>query len=212
MKKREYFAACLIFMAAFALWTAAVMTFDVQPIGPEGSAVGFGTLNGCFHEATGVNWWLYDLTDWLSLVPLVTVAGFGLLGLSQLVKRRSIRKVDRSILILGGFYILVAAAYVAFEVFPVNCRPVLIGGVLEASYPSSTTMLVLTVMPTAAMELRRRRGSRLLTWGAGVFAVLMLMWRLFSGVHWITDIIGGILLSGTLVMFYCAVRLEEKGG
>ena len=117
--------------------------------------------------------------------------------------------MDADILALGGFYGLVLAAYVLCEICPINYRPVLIDGRLEASYPSSTTMLVLCVMSTAAMQLRARiRGAclrRRVIWAIGGFAVMMVAGRLFSGVHWLSDIIGGALLSAGLVTVYGAV-------
>lgn len=139
-------------LAAFILWTAAVRLADVQPIGPGGSTVGFAALNAFVHRLTGVHWTLYTVTDWLGLVPLCIALGFGLLGLVQWIKRKRLLQVDRSILHLGGFYIAVMAAYVFFEHHAVNYRPVLINGLLEVSYPSSTTFLVLTVMPTAVIQ------------------------------------------------------------
>lgn len=201
-------AGALGLLAAFALFTAAVLIVDVQPIGPQGSSVGFATLNQWAHNLTGVHMPLYVITDWLSLIPAGCILGFALLGLWQWMSRKSILKVDRDILALGGFYLAVAAAYVLFEVFSVNYRPVLIDGALEASYPSSTTMLSLCVMPTAAMQLRRRiADSRLRRWvciAIAAFTVFMVFLRLVSGVHWLTDIVGGALLSAGLVMGYAA--------
>lgn len=195
-------------MAAFALWTAAVGFVDVQAIGPQGSAVGFATLNGFFHNLTGVHMSLYLITDWLSLIPLGFVPGFALLGLVQWIKRRKLLRVDYSILVLGGFYVVVMAVFVLFELFVVNYRPVLIGGQLEASYPSSTTMLVMCVMPTAMMQLNARLRNqalrRCVTFSMATFMVFMVIGRLVSGVHWLTDIVGGALLSAGLVMMYRA--------
>ena len=208
MKKRF----CIPFglLGAFVLWTVAVCSIDVQPIGPQGSAVGFATWNRFVHNLTGVHMPLYTLTDWLGLVPFVFVLGFAVLGLAQLIKRKSILKVDRSILALGGFYVAVMAAYVFFEIFVINYRPVLIEGTLEASYPSSTTMLVLCVMPTAVMQLRSRIKNRPFRHVVSValiaFTAFMVIGRLISGVHWFTDIIGGALLSAGLVTLYHTVR------
>ena len=149
---------------------------------------------------------LYTITDWLGLVPVVFGFGFAVLGLVQWIKRKSIRKVDASILILGGFYVVTLAAYLFFESYVVNYRPVLIEGFLEASYPSSTTLLVLCVMPTARMQLRQRIQHpvvcRCVCTAIDVFIAFMIVGRLVSGVHWLTDIIGGILLSAGLVMTY----------
>ena len=205
----------MILLGAFVLWTAAVRLVDVQPIGPRGSAVGFAAINGLVHDLTGVHLSLYTVTDWLGLVPFGVAIGFALLGLIQWIKRKHIRKVDFSILVLGGFYLLVMAAYVLFEVVVINYRPVLIDGYLEASYPSSTTMLVLCVMPTAIMQLNARIKSQTLKrWsGFGIiaFIIFMVIGRLLSGVHWFTDIVGGALLSAGLVMLYHSIiSLEIK--
>ena len=196
-------------IAAFFLWTVLVHLVDVQPIGPNGSSVGFAALNGFVHGAVGVHMMLYTVTDWLGLVPIACMIGFAVLGLVQLIKRKSLLKVDRSILILGGFYILVFAVYFLFEKVVVNYRPVLIDGFLEASYPSSTTMLVLCVIPTAMMQLSMRLRNKVLK--NTVFCILilfaagMVIGRFISGVHWLTDIIGGVLLSAGLVMLYAGV-------
>ena len=210
-KKRCCAAAALL--AAFALWTSAVCCVDVQPVGPEGSCVGFATVNSWFHSLTGVHMPLYVLTDWLSLVPLGCAMGFALLGLIQWIQRKHILKVDRSILALGGFYLAVMAAYLLFENIVVNFRPVLIEGFLEASYPSSTTLLVLCIMPTAAMQLNARIKNKTIRWCAVAaitfFTVFIVLGRLVSGVHWITDIIGGALLSAALVALYAAAAGDE---
>ena len=196
----------LVALFMFVAWTLALTKVDLQAVGPEGTVVGFATINSAFHEWTGVHMWLYEMTDWLGLVPIIVVLGFGVLGLTQLIKRRSLFKVDSDILILGVFYILVMAAYVIFEMFVINYRPVLIEGRLEASYPSSTTLLVLCVMPTAIMQLNNRIKNvvlrRVVVVSISLFIIFMVVGRLVSGVHWITDIVGGVLLSIGLVMLY----------
>lgn len=193
-------------LAAFAIWTALLSFVDVRAIGPGDSSVGFAAVNGFFHRLTGVHMVLYHITDWLGLVPVAFAMGFAILGLAQWIKRKQIRKVDPSILILGGFYLLVLAFYLLFEQVVINYRPVYINGYLEVSYPSSTTMLVLTVMPTAVMQLRRRIQNpvwrKWVTFCIAAFVVFMVAGRLISGVHWFSDIVGGALLSAGLVMLY----------
>ena len=196
----------LFLLAAFLLWTLAVRYMDVQAIGPQGSAVGFATVNRFFHSLTGVHMYLYTITDLLSLIPVVFIAGFGLLGLIQWLKRKHLMRVDRSLLILGCFYIVVLVFYILFEMVVINYRPILIDGNLEASYPSSTTLLVLCVMPTAIQQLNSRIRHPILkkcvTYILSAFTVFMVLGRLISGVHWLTDIIGGGLLSAGLVLLY----------
>jgi len=206
-KKRLVLGVSLV--VAFVLWTILVCFVDVRAIGPEGSSVGFATLNGFVHELTGVNWLLYTVTDWLGIVPIAVALGFAILGLVQLIKCKSLWKVDHSILALGVFYIVVMAAYVFFEMVVINYRPTLIDGYFEASYPSSTTMLVMCVMPTAAMQLNVRIKNTVLRRCAVItivaFTAFMVIGRLVSGVHWITDIIGGAMFSIGIVTTYFSI-------
>jgi undecaprenyl-diphosphatase len=187
---------------------------DTQAIGPRGSTVGFATMNRFVHTLTGVHMSLYTITDWLGLVPLAFVMGFGILGLIQWIKRKHLLKVDYNILVLGGFYLVVMAVYVLFEMVTVNYRPVLINGYLETSYPSSTTMLVMCVMPTAIMQFHARIKNgilkRCISSAMIAFIVFMVIGRLISGVHWVTDIIGGALVSAGLVLMYRSVSSFEK--
>ena len=202
------------FLGAFVLWTVLVSYVDVRAIGQNASSVGFSTLNGYVHNLTGVNMFLYTITDWLGLVPIGVAFGFAVLGLVQWVGRKSLFKVDRSILALGGFYIIVLAMYIFFEIVVINYRPVLIDGYLEASYPSSTTMLVMCVMPTAMMQLHARIKSdvfrRCVLISIAAFTAFMVIGRLASGVHWLTDIIGGALVSAGLVITYASVSDIHK--
>ena len=211
---KKYLCISVFAFTAFIIWTVAVMFADVQPIGPLQSCVGFASVNSYVHNLTGVHMALYTITDLLSIIPAVFIAGFGILGLVQLIKRKGILRVDYSILILGGFYIAVMAAYILFEVFVVNYRPVLIDGILEASYPSSTTLLVLCVMPTAAMQIKERLknavAKKYSVRAIYIFTAFMVMGRIISGVHWISDIIGGILLGTALVSMYCYINSLNK--
>lgn len=210
MKKKSYrtLVVAVGLLAAFVLWTLAVRVIDVAAIGPRASAVGFATVNELVHRVTGVHLTLYTLTDWLGLVPIGVALGFASLGLIQWIRRKRLCAVDVSLFVLGGFYVVVIAVYLLFETVVINYRPVLINGFLEASYPSSTTLLVACVMPTAVMQCNERIKSR--PWRRAVAAVMTgftlftVVGRLVSGVHWFTDIAGGVLLSAGLVLLYCA--------
>ena len=203
-RNRTQFLLPGLLLGAFLLWTAGVCLVDVRPIGPMGSAVGFAGLNSWFHSLTGVHWWLYDLTDLLGLASLGICGIFGLQGLCQWVRRKSIRRVDGELLALGGFYLTVLAVFFLFELLQINHRPVLIQGRLEASYPSSTTMLALCVLPTAMLRLRSRWVRFLLA----ALTAFLVLGRLLCGVHWVSDIIGGALLSAGLVTLYrCIISI-----
>ena len=188
--RRKELLAGIILLATFALWTVLIRHIDVQKAGPNGTEIGFATINVWFHRLTGVHMLVYKITDWLGLVPIIICMCFGVLGLVQLIKRRSILRVDPDILLLGIYYVLVIACYLIFEMIPINYRPILINGNLEASYPSSTTRIA-NPMTRKAIVLF-----------VFAFSSFMVMGRLISGVHWATDIIGSVFLSSGLFMVY----------
>ena len=197
-----------IFNVAFIVWILLIQKVDVQPLGVNGTDIGFATINCWFHKLTGVHMMLYAITDWLGLVPVFICLLFGAMGCRQLITRRSLIKVDTDIIFLGVYYVIVIAGYLLFEMIPINYRPVLVDGRLEASYPSSTTLLVLSVMPTLAFQAERRwkndAGRRIVCVFAAAFSVFMVIGRLISGVHWLTDIAGSVLLSRGLFCVYQA--------
>ena len=209
MKKKKLLILGASLCFSFVLWTCLVRAIDVGSIGPNGSSVGFSRLNGFVHNAIGTNMTLYVITDWLGLVPIFTALGFAALGLWQWTFRKKLSLVDKSIIALGIFYIAVVAVYIFFELVPINYRPVLIDGNLEVSYPSSTTMLVMCVMPTALMQLRARIKNSTLRVCVSViiiaFIAFTVIGRLLSGVHWLTDILGGVIFSAGAVTVYFAV-------
>ena len=198
-------------IVAFVIWTLLIQKVDVQPLGANETNIGFATINCWFHELTGVHMRIYHITDWLGLVPIFICMIFGCVGFVQLIKRRSILKVDCDIIILGLYYVIVILGYLVFEMVPINYRPILIGGSLEASYPSSTTLLVLCVMPTLTEQMNRRSENPTVKIVIKViafsFSIFMVLGRLISGVHWLTDIVGSIMLSAGLFCIYKAVVL-----
>ena len=204
----------IIFLILFILWTILIVTVDVKPVGVNETNIGFATLNTWFHNLTGVNMTLYTITDWLGLVPVFVCLIFGVVGLIQLIKRRSLLKVDFDIIVLGVYYVIVILGYLVFEMIPINYRPIFINGFMEASYPSSTTLLVLSVMPTVVFQCNKRLQSqktkKLIELITVVFSLFMVVGRLASGVHWLTDIIGSCFLSAGLFYIYKAVVLLNK--
>lgn len=210
-KERKLLILGFGFIIAFALWTWLIQIIDVKPAGVNGTEIGFATINTWFHSVTGANMALYNITDWLGLVPIFICMFFGGVGFIQLIKRKSLFKVEFDIIILGVYYVIVISGYLIFEMIPINYRPILINGFLEASYPSSTTLLVLSVMPTLIFQANRRLKNTILKKTiaiiAEIFTIFMVVGRLVSGVHWLTDIIGSILLSAGLFYIYKGIVL-----
>jgi len=202
-------------LLAFLLWTALIRCVDVQAAGPNGTKVGFAAFNLWFHHLTGVHMTVYTITDWLGLVPIGICLCFGAVGVIQAVKRRSLLRVDPDIILLGLYYVLVIFAYLVFEMVPINYRPILIHGALEASYPSSTTLLVLSVMPTLKFQIDRRTDWSLVRNVTGIFAIafssFVVIGRLIAGVHWATDITGAVFLSmGLFLLYRYAVDVADR--
>lgn len=214
-KKLLILGAALV--AGFAIWTWLIQHVDVQPVGQKGTDIGFAAFNCLFHKLTGVHMAIYTITDWLGLVPIVVCIVFGGIGLGQLIKRKNLFRVDRDLIFLGIYYVIVIFGYLMFEMIPINYRPILIEGILEASYPSSTTLLVLSVMPTLILQADRRIENvmikRVICMVTVTFSAFMVIGRLIAGVHWFTDIVGAVILSAGLFYIYKASVLllcDEK--
>lgn len=215
MKEKKLLLTGLILILTFVFWTLLIKSIDVRPVGVNGTNVGFSTLNCWFHELIGVHMSIYYITDWLGHVPIFCCFIFGMIGFVQLIKSKSLFKVDFDIIILGIYYIVVIILYLIFEMMPINYRPILIDGILEASYPSSTTLLVLSVMPTVIFQTKRRINNflskKIISTAVSLFSVFMIIGRTIAGVHWLTDIIGSIILSAGLYLIYkSSVLLLDK--
>jgi undecaprenyl-diphosphatase len=208
---KTYFIITAALFLLFVVFTVLVKTVDVAIPSFDGTSpeVGFMHLNAAAHEALGVSTLWYDISDVMGIFVLLVVGAFALLGLLQWIKRKNLLKVDVSILLLGAFFVLVAACYVLFEIIVINYRPIMVEGVWEASYPSSHTMLVCCVMGASIPAVSRLCAVKKwnVVYGAVSSAVILVtvVGRLLSGVHWLTDIIGGVILSAALVMLYISL-------
>ena len=214
-KAKKYFMIGGALCVLFVLFTALVAVVDVQPIGPEGTKIGFATINKFVFETIGVHLAWYEITDWLGKIALLLAACFAVTGAYQLIKRKSIQKIDKEILLIGALYVVVVACYVLFELFVINYRPVILETSPEASYPSSHTMLTICIAATAYAPLHmffgERKKLRLCADVAlGLLMVVTVVGRLISGVHWFTDIVGGVLLALALVMLYWGALKKVK--
>ena len=201
-KKRNFFISTILILLA-VVFTILVKVVDVKQVGVNGTSIGFATLNQFVFKATGVNMIWYHITDWLGLVPIFMAMAYALLGLVQLIKRKSLFKVDKEIIILGLFYVVVISIYIFFEKVIVNYRPILMNGFLEASYPSSHTLMTICLCGSSIIVNKKvfnKKITKFMNMLSLVIIFITVIGRLLSGVHWVTDIIGGIFIAIALLM------------
>ena len=196
----------LTFLIAFIVFTIIIKTIDVKSIGPNGSEVGLASINNNFHNIFDYNELFYNISKYLGYLSFLIIFMYGLIGLKELIKKKNILKVNNYILILGSFYVLVLAVYFFFEKVVINYRPVLENGVLEASYPSSHTILSICVCLSSFIVSRyvfkNEKKAKLFNICTLILMGVIVITRLLSGVHWLTDIMGGILISLALVYVF----------
>lgn len=213
MKKKNIIISISLVILSI-IFTLLVKYVDVSQIGPDGSSVGFSTINKFFHELIGVNMIFYKITSIVGIIPILMAVGYGIVGGIQLIKRKSILKVDKEILATGIFYVIVLALYVFFEKVIINYRPTLIDGVLEASYPSSHTLLSLCICGSTLILnnhlFKRIRITKYENYVAFISMIVILFGRIISGVHWFSDIMGGVIISTTLLYMYNCILIYMK--
>ena len=206
MKKEKLYRLMVFCIIISIIYTILVKFVDLSAIGPNNSVVGFATMNGFFNNLIGYNESWYKISKYLGIIPFLIVGFYGIIGLIQLIKRKSIKKVDMKILLLGWLYILLGLIYVYFEIIIINYRPVLDNGVLEASYPSSHTMLAIVITMSSLFISKYYIKNKNLNKSFNLFSTTLMFTivisRLLSGVHWISDIIRGIIISITLLILY----------
>ena len=194
----------VLFLLLFAGFTYLVMTYDVANVGFEGTPIGFSSINTRFHRDFGYNEKCFVVTEYLGYICLAMAFANAVIAFLDFVKVKGrIGKMQRRYVITMFFYAVVVALYVLFMFVTINYRP----NEAESSYPSSHTMLALCVM-SSEIAMLHYSAKRLRFW-AIIFQILcfvcmvaMVVLRLLSGVHWLTDIIGSGLLSLGLVSLY----------
>lgn len=211
--KRNIIINVILLLIAIT-FTILVKVVDVKTIGIDNSSIGFATINQFIFETIGVNMIWYHITDYLGLIAILFALVYAFMGFIQLIKKRSIFKVDKKIILLGIYYVAVIAIYLFFEKVIINYRPILIDGIKEASYPSSHTVLTICICGSSILInklLFNKKITKILNILLTIILIVTVIGRLISGVHWFTDIIGGILISSSLLMtFYNSLNIIKK--
>lgn len=215
MKNKKNILICVLLVLLSIIYTLLVKYVDTSIIGPNGSVVGFSSLNSFVFNLTGNNMTLYKITEILGIIPILIALMYAVIGLIQVIDRKSL-KVDKELIALGILYIIVILIYVFFEKCIINYRPVLIDGILEASYPSSHTLLSICICGSALLInkylFNNKKNYKYINIISIISMVLIVIGRLLSGVHWASDIIGSIIISITLLKiletYYLSIKKE----
>ena len=213
MKNKKNILICILLVLLSIIYTLLVKYVDTSTIGPNGSVVGFSSLNSFVFNLTGNNMTLYKITEILGIIPILIALMYAVIGLIQVIDRKSL-KVDKELIALGILYVVVILIYVFFEKCIINYRPVIIDGVLEASYPSSHTLLSICICGSSLLInkylFNNKKIYKYINIVSIISMVLIVLGRLLSGVHWASDIIGSIIISITLLKILETYYLSIK--
>lgn len=212
MKKRNLIITILLLVSSI-IFIVLLKRVDIKCNAVNNSCIGFATINQFIFEKIGVNMIWYTITDLLGIIPILTSMVYAYVGFKQMIKRKSIKKVDKEIIILGIFYIAVISMYILFEKYIINYRPVLMNGLLEASFPSSHTLMIICLSGSSIIinnRLFKNKFTKIVNVISLFIIIITIIGRLISGVHWFTDIIGGILMSSCLLMLFYSILNSNK--
>ena len=212
--KRKNLIITILLLISSIIFIVLLKRIDIKCDAVNNSCIGFSTINQFIFNKIGVNMTWYVITEWLGIIPILISIVYAIIGLKQLIKRKSIRKVDKEIIILGIFYIVVISIYILFEKWIINYRPILMNGFLEASFPSSHTLMTICLCGSSIIinnRLFKNKFTKIVNVISLFIIIITIIGRLISGVHWFTDITGGILISSFLLMlFYSILNLNDK--
>ena len=213
---KESIRNAVIMTVVTILMTVLVATVDVQPVGVEGTDLGFASINTGFFNRFGENHTFYLLSKLAGLICFAVAGGFGIFFLIRFIQCKSLEKVDRNLTVLMLLYLATAIVYVLFEKFAINYRPVLRDKGLESSYPSTHAMIAYVIMVSAVDQwniyIKNEKLLTIATAASFLVLALVIIARILSGVHWITDVIGGILFGDMLIAWYRAVLTKSGTG
>ena len=201
-KSTALFASILLLISS-AIFTIAVAFLDVEANPDGGHNIGLSTVNLAFHKSFPYNSLLHNISEYAGYIPVLFALFFAVMGAGQALKHKSFKKVDNVLFFMAGYYVLVGFVYLIFEKFCINVRPVMLDGEWEASYPSSHTLFSITLCASTILVndlfYAKAKWRKPMNIAAYVFMFAVPVMRLFSGVHWLSDIVGGVIISTALV-------------
>ena len=215
-ESKKYLISSIILVLIAIIFTVLVKVIDKGAIGPNDTVVGFQAINDYIKNMFPFNNTLYKITKYAGFIPLIFGLYYAFIGFMQLVKKKSLKKVDSKIYLIAGFYIVVLILYVLFDKIAINYRPVIIDNELEPSYPSTHVLLAMCFCLSSVIISKYymkkdtiRKIVNIATW---ILMLFIVVGRMMCGCHWFTDIVGGVLISLALLNIFNTIllKLEEK--
>lgn len=224
-QKKKNFITPIALFVTFIVFTLLVIFVDVQAVGPQSSSVGLATINKGFHDIigsafhlydpsleTGYSTLLYSITKYTGYLCILLAFAFAVYALyKEYSSKKDIKKIKRSTLGLFPYFIVLGILYVLFEIIVINYRPVIVDVAdgLEASYPSSHTLLatglMLAIVSNAHRVIKNALWEKIVVISMTVISCITILGRLFCGVHWLTDIIAALILGNAAFSLYKAL-------
>lgn len=153
------------------------------------------------------------ISDIILLASFAILGVFVVLGLYQLITRKSLLKVDHRLLWMILPLVLIAITYVVFDKFLVlNIRP---NGSGEASFPSTHVMVVSTIFLIIALNLpyyiKSKTAWIIIDIAMLLLIVLVCVGRVLSEMHWLSDVLGGLAFAIIFaVIYYLIIRRKSN--
>lgn len=215
MKKEAInFILAIVFLVLSAGFIYGCKNINVDKVGPNKVEVGYSSINEKVFNKLGKNDKYDKISDYLLYEAMATVGIFGVIGLYQLIRRKSLLKIDGDIWMLAWYYVLVVAVYVGFDKLSINLRPILTEKGAEPSFPSSHTLITFCFLGVTMIQASDRVRKKALRWFINIVCIgsmlAMPILRLLAGMHWFSDVVGGIIIGHVFVLAYKAFYLRHR--
>jgi len=212
MRKKKNLTVAISLGILFVALTLSLLFIDVKVINETDKEIGLAFINKLSNNVS-YNEFLDKISDIFMILSIGFILFLAIKGLVQLVKRKNILKVDKEILVFGGVVVLMAVLWITFDrLFIINYRPILIDGELEASYPSTHIMIVTFTMLSSIDLLIKYIQNKKIRYTSSVTVWLCIgltiVLRFASGMHWISDCLGGFILGA--ILYYVYFYIKEK--
>ena len=215
MKRLVNYFPALFLTLVFIVWTILVKTIDMSYIDNVGY-IGFSHFNFQVNNFV-VEYVRIETFDKLSDIGLylsfAVVLTFGVIGIVQWIKRKSIKKVDSILFALLAIYVITVIEYFIFEIVKINYSPLSTAEELHASYPSSHVLFFIIFVMTGVLAMfeyvKVHKAIKVTTISfAALVSLVYVVVRLLSGQHFFTDIVGGLFLSASIIALFIALKLD----